>query len=473
MRSESRATGDGALAGFVFWALMGLLAWAPLPLASNRPWAWSLLALAVGMLLVLWALAALRRPRLMRLGWRAMAVPAALAFGAVSWFLLQASPLLPPDWHAPVWRMAAAALGRPLDGAVSIDPAASVGGAMRLAAYGGAFWLAAQYGRDPARAPAVLWTVAAAGLAYAVYGLAVHLSGSETILWLDKWSYRGDLTSTFVNRNAYGVYAGIGMLAALALMARMAEQADNGGFGGMAGVARFLDRLDPMFFVLVAAWITLATALAFSHSRGALAATAAATALYVAALGLAARGRRRAVAVAAVALLVAGAVVVEVSGRGTLGRVVALADEDTGRGPIHALTRRAIDAAPWTGHGLDTFPQVYYRWRDGSIPWESPRYDKAHGAYLELALEAGWPAFAAIMAALGWIVAGIAAGVVRRRQRAVYPCLGLAATLLVGLQAIWDFAIQMPAVAFTYFALLGVAYAQSFPTRAPDSVRTG
>ena len=460
-------TDEGTLARLVFLGMMAVLVWAPLPLASNRPWAWSLLALAMGVLLVLWAVAAFFRPQLLRFG-RALGVPALLFLGAFVWFLLQASPILPDSWQAPVWRAAGDALGRPLDGAVSVDPAASVGGALRLLAYAGMFWLAAQYGRDPATAARVLWTVAIAGFAYAGYGLIVHLSGSETILWFRKDAYRGDLTSTFVNRNAYGTYAGIGLLATLALMVRLAERGAAGRLGGRSRVIDFFDRLDPRFFLLALGWVTIATALAFSHSRGALASTALATALFVSALAVGARDRRRTVVIAGILVLVAGLAVVELSGRGTLGRVVALAGEGTGRGPIHALARRAIADAPWTGHGLDTFPEVFYAYRDRTIPWESPRYDKAHSAYLELLLEVGWIAFAAVMAAAGWVVATVAAGVIRRHQRAVYPCLGVAATALVGVQAIYDFGIQMPAIAISYWALMGIAYAQSFRTVQPD-----
>lgn len=476
MRDDGRwrATAeDGTLGGGVFWGLLLLLVWAPLPLASNRPWAWSLLALTVGVLLALWSLAALARPGLARLGWRPLMVPGLLFAAALLWFLVQASGLSPARWHAPIWRDAGAALGVVPAGAISVDPSASIGGAMRLLAYGGVFWLAAQYGRDPARARQVLWTVAAAGFAYAVYALSVHLSGSETILWMRKWAYHGDLTGTFVNRNAYGVYAGLGMLATLALLAGLARRGLDSPLGGRARVIHFFDSLAPVFYLLIFAWLTLATALAFSHSRGALVASAAATGLFLLGLGVASRRRWRPVAAAALILALTGLAVVEFSGGFTLGRIVALAEEGTGRSPIHGLVARALAAAPWTGYGLDSFPQVFYAWRDASIPWESPRYDKAHGAYLELVLEAGWPAGAALLAALAWVVATIAAGIVRRRRGAVYPCLGLAATALAGLQAVYDFGVQMPAVAVTYYALLGVAYAQAFPTRAISRAAEG
>jgi O-antigen ligase len=170
------------------------------------------------------------------------------------------------------------------------------------------------------------------------------------------------------------------------------------------------------------------------------------------------------VAIAGLVVIAAGLAVIELSGRGTLGRVVQLAAEGTGRGPIHALARRAIADAPWTGYGLDSFPEVFYAYRDPTIPWNSPRYDRVHSVYLETLLEAGWIGFVPLAGAIGWVVAIVAAGVTRRRQRVIYPCAGVAATALVGVQAIYDFGIQMPAVAISYWALMGVAFAQSFPT---------
>jgi O-antigen ligase len=467
--NDTRSTSDdGRLVRLVFWGLVAVVAWVPLPLASNRPWAWSLLALGIGALLTGWAVATLTRRHLVRLGWARLGVPMVLLGASFLWFMVQASPLAPSAWHAPLWDSAAATLGlRSLPGAISVDPAASAAGAMRLLAYGGVFWLAAQYGRDPDDARRLLWAVSFITFAYALYGLVAHLSGNETILWFAKWAYRGDLTATFVNRNAWGIYAGIGTLTVLTLMVRLAERSQSAGLGGRTAVIHFFDRMHPAFWALAFAWVTLATALALSHSRGALASTVLGTAVLLGGLsvGTGWRERRRGLAIAALLLIAAGFAVIEVSGRGTLGRIVALAGEGTGREPIHALVWRAIADTPWTGRGLDTFPQVFYAYRDSSIPWDSPRYDKAHGAFLELALEAGWIAFAAIVAALAWVIGVLAVGVVRRRRRAIYPCLGLAASALVGVQAIYDFGIQMPAIAVTYFTLMGVAFAQSFRTR--------
>ena len=49
------------------------------------------------------------------------------------------------------------------------------------------------------------------GLIYAAYGFAVFVSGNETVLWYEKWSGFDSLTSSFVNRNSYAAYAGLGL----------------------------------------------------------------------------------------------------------------------------------------------------------------------------------------------------------------------------------------------------------------------
>ena len=53
----------------------------------------------------------------------------------------------------------------------------------------------------------------------------------------------------------------------------------------------------------------------------------------------------------------------------------------------------------------------------------------------------------------------------RRRRNALYPCMGVAASVLVGLHATVDFTMQVPAVAATYALIMGAACSQSWSTR--------
>jgi O-antigen ligase len=93
---------------------------------------------------------------------------------------------------------------------------------------------------------------------------------------------------------------------------------------------------------------------------------------------------------------------------------------------------------------------------------------QAHNTYLENALELGVPAAAVLVLAVASLGVLCAVGVVRRNRDTIYPCVGLAATALVGVHAMVDFTLQTPAVAATYFMVMGAACAQSWsrPSRS-------
>lgn len=458
---------DGRLAGAVFWAFAALIVWAPLPFGSTRPWAWLLLSAAALALLGLWGVAALVRPRIVRIGGGRYAPAAALFLTALVWFLLQTTTWLPSAEDA-LWRYAALTLGKAAPVTASLDPGATRLGVLRMLGYGAVFFLAMQYGRDMRYAERLLWIAAAAGTGYALYGLAIYLGGNETVLAYPKWTYKDDLTSTFVNRNAYGAYAGLGLLATLGLMGRLSGSGITMGLGNRAGVTHFVDSLEPVFFVLVMAALTLGTALLLSHSRGALAIAAAGILTMLSALAVGRTGRRRYIVLCTAALVIVGLVIVEFSGRYTLGRMLQLSEQGTGRAQIHAMTWRAIEAAPVTGFGLDSFPQVFYLFRDEAFGWDTPRFDRAHSAYLELAAEGGAVGFVGIAGAFAYIVAVLLVGLFRRRRNRIYPATALGAAALVGVHAFYDFSIQIPAVTVTCLTLLGVGFAQAWPTRDAD-----
>jgi hypothetical protein len=153
-----------------FAGLMALVALAPLPFASNRPWSWSLLSLLVGMLLVMWAVEAMRERNMIAVSWRRI-WPLVVMFAAVvGWIILQMVSWTPTAWHHPA-SAAAAALGEPLGGSITIDREMTLTALMRLLAYAGVFWLGLQFGRADKRARKVLWVLAWVGGIYGIYGL--------------------------------------------------------------------------------------------------------------------------------------------------------------------------------------------------------------------------------------------------------------------------------------------------------------
>ena len=64
-------------------------------------------------------------------------------------------------------------------------------------------------------------------------------------------------------------------------------------------------------------------------------------------------------------------------------------------------------------------------------------------------------------------------GVLVRKRDTSYPAVGLAATALIAVHSAVDFSLQIPGVAVPYFALLGAACAQSWPTSQRGARRHG
>ncbi len=438
----------------IFRCLLAVLVLAPLPLGSHRPWAWSLLAVLVAVLLIVWSGLVFRGHARAPVAPRRLWPIAAPFMLALAWAALQTSPWMPADWLHPLWAETARALpGEAVTGRITVDPALTWTAILRLASYAGVFWLAVQLGRDRQRARTGLVVLSWTGIAYAAYGLAAHFSGTERILWLEKWAYLGDLSSTFVNRNAYGAYAGLGLLGCLTLLIHSLR--DRG---------RLRDTIESALTVgapLLAGASVIATALLLSHSRGALLASATAVMLLLVALTAGRVVRPRLSIMIALLVGLGGGALSVTTGNATLDRLVQSTEIEGDRGNLYRLTLTAIGDAPWTGHGLGAYLPAFRVYRDTSLN-RPVIYDFAHNQYLETAMDLGWPTALLFYAALAGAAGLCLIGLRRRRRDQIHPAMALAGTVLLGTHGLVDFSASMPAIGATYAYLLGVGVAQSW-----------
>ena len=157
---------------------------------------------------------------------------------AMLWAVFQTVPFSLPELHHPLWRSASEALGTPYRGSISLDPAASAESLVRIGTWAGIFWLALQFGRERQRAHGALIAVAGATAVYALYGLAVQFSGTNTILWFDKTAYHDVVTATFVNRNSFATFAGLGLVCAAAALRGGVDRTGLGTFASAYRVYR-------------------------------------------------------------------------------------------------------------------------------------------------------------------------------------------------------------------------------------------
>ena len=137
---------------------LALLVWAPWPLGSNRPWAWTILELGIFLAAALWLVGFIRGEirdfSVLQRAWPALAVFAAwLAYLSVYWIALPAAWVqwLSPE-SAAVQRAAAAYTA---DGGasmtLSVDPHASFAFWLISCAYALAFALTLAFASSPGR----------------------------------------------------------------------------------------------------------------------------------------------------------------------------------------------------------------------------------------------------------------------------------------------------------------------------------
>ncbi len=137
-----------------------------------------------------------------------------------------------------------------------------------------------------------------------------------------------------------------------------------------------------------------------------------------------------------------------------------------GRLAGYEIILSAIAEAPLTGFGGASSRDVFYLYNEGTF-WKTFNY--AHNLYLGAAVEMGIPAAFAMITAVVLVTVRCLKGIWRRQRDLVFPALGVSVTVLVAVHGLVDSPLYIPANAATYSFLLGLAYAQSWPTRASSS----
>lgn len=384
-------------------------------------------------------------------------------FAVVAYILFQSDSFVGLFAAHPFWQDAAQNLDSTLNPTITVDTNATETALSRLLTYGGVFWLSAHIASDRRGAATLLSAVALTSLAYAIYGLIVYISGSETILGEKKWAYIGSLTSTFVNHSAFATYAGLGLVAGIGLA--IDALAINGD--GKISLARYRLRLEttltPVVVTCIFAAPIIAMAILLTHSRmGFVSGALGVCVLLICSMATGMLRWRLGMAITAFLAICLGGIFL-LAGEGTMARMETMTDADE-RLAIYATTMRAIHDHWLLGTGYGTFFAVFPSYRDASLPYPV-FYEMAHNTYLETALELGVPAACALGFSVIWIIAVCVRGTIIRQKDKIFPCVAVAASAITGAISVTDFSAQTPAVAITFASLLGIGFAQSFSSR--------
>ncbi|MFT7570137.1 MAG: O-antigen ligase [Paracoccaceae bacterium] len=454
----------------VFAALAIGLTIMPLAFGGTTAWFTNLFAVYIGIIAAIWSIAETTGPTPLPSDTRPILVPTALVSIAVLWCFAQAWLSAPPGIAHSAWSEATSLLGTPaLHPAISVNPEASVAGAVRLTGYGLVFMLCYQFAAVERRAARLLALITAAGSAFALYGIGLELSGSGYVLWYERDFEPGNLSSTFPNRNAFADYAALCLICGCALLYRRTLRHEDLSRGWQRATVAV-----SLFYLRRNGWLIYASAILFAailmtHSRGGLIVAVVALIAFAACAAGSALNRRPSL-IGAIGIAVSAGTLFGIAGGDTSDRFAKIEAASFERIEIFRLTVDAIGDRPVLGTGLGTFSDIFAAYRTEAL---LPQIDFAHNSYLENAMEMGVPAATTFYAGLMVLFIFFARSLRHNRHAHPYPALGIAAMTVAFFHSLFDYADQFPAVAITLAAILGIAAAQSFKVQPAGPAFSG
>ncbi|HET9577658.1 MAG TPA: O-antigen ligase family protein [Usitatibacter sp.] len=444
--------------------LLCLLVWAPIPLGSNRMWAWSLLEVGIFALvcawLLMWTAGWVRAPSALVRAWPAFAL-LALWLGEQVLYVVP----LPPSWVALLSPESARmqhltdALGiARASMTLSVDPYATRMAILKGLAYAGAFFLVLVLANNRQRILTLARALVYAAVVMSIYGVLMHLAGVQEEYFGSFIDHASQASATYVNRNHFAGY--LEMTLALGIGLLIAGLSDRSADTWRRFVTHLLDWVLSPKMVLRLALCILVIALTTTHSR--MGNTGFFSSLLVAGvigIALSRHATRNTV------VLLASLIVIDLLIVGSWFGVEKLAQrlEQTTMGEVEvreepaAYTIAMIRDYPLFGSGPGSFYVTFPRYRPATVV---NFFDFAHNDYAQFASESGLLG----LAILGLLVAVTLAAAVKAQWLRRDPLMrGMSFACIMGVTAIlihsWvDFNLQIPANAVYFMVLLALGW---------------
>jgi putative inorganic carbon (HCO3(-)) transporter len=455
----------------LFWAFLGLLVWAPIPLGGNRPWAWMMLEIWAFALLaawiVLWGFGAVTIPEPLKRAWPACAL-------LLLWLAHQALHVvpLPPEWVAVLSPESARMQSMVEDLGIkkaamtlSIDPQASRVALLKSIAYSAVFFLTLALVNRRSRLLTLARVLVYAAVIHAIYAVMLHLGGVQDDYLGTIISHGGSASGTFANRNHFAGFLEISLALGIGLL--IAGLSDRGVDTWKKFLRLTIEWILSPKMILRLSLCILVIALTTTHSR--MGNTAFFSALLIAgALGIALSR----FATRNTVLLLASLIAIDLLIVGSWFGVEKLAQrlEQTTVEDVREREQPAAYTLPLIkdyavfGSGPGSFYVAFPRYRPASI---ANFYNHTHNDYAQFASESGISGFLIIG---GFVVVSLGAALVAQWRRRDPLMRGMSFACVMGVTAIlihsWvDFNLQIPANAMLFMVLLALGWISLFHDR--------
>ncbi len=457
---------------FFFWSWLVILLWAPIPLGSNRPWAWSLLQVAVCGLAALWLLCyALRKVEVTEPFRRAKWFLWLLAF----WLAYQAAFILPMprEWlamlspesvamHALTDVIADPAAWKTL----SIDPHISTVSWFKSLLYVLAFALTLLVIGNRSRARLFAYTLVVFALVLSVYGLSMHLMEIPQIWFGTSIPHATQASATYPNRNHFAGF--LEMTLAIGIGLLIAGLRDTRVQTWKQFLKHLLEWIFSAKMRLRLMLCVMVIALVATHSRmGNTAFFASMTIAGIIGIALSRHATRGTVillvSLIAIDLFIVGSWfgVEKLANRIEQTTLMQKGDDMTdsveSRAEPAAYGLNLIKDYPIVGSGPGSWYVAFPRYRGGDL---ANFFDYAHNDYAQFTAESGTIGAVLLVAMVMWSLVAALRAQYRRRD----PLMrGLSFASIMGVTAILihssvDFNLQIPANAMLFMVLLAFGW---------------
>jgi O-antigen ligase len=449
----------------LFLSFLLLLIWIPLPLGSNRVFAWSMMEIAIFItsMIWLWQYRQGKReiPPACRKAWPALTILSV-------WLLyigLQILPL-PPHWIA-VISPESAAMYALMDEAnaesltrwitISVAPDVTAQAFVKSIAYGLFFALTLFLVKSRTQLKWLGYALLISGVIQALYGTFMVLSGLEYSFFMEKKAFQHVATGTFINRNNQANFLMLCMSVGIGLLLAQLDREKK--YSWRAILRSTLDWLLSDKMRLRFSLIIMAIALVMTHSRMGNAAFF--ISLLVAgtvSIMLSKRSSRSAVTLLASLVVLDLLVIGSMVGMDqVVERIEQTSSDRENRDEVAADTLNYWRDYRLTGSGLGNYYMTYPRYRSEIV---SGFYNYAHNDYLQMAAETG--IIGSTLLSL-FVIATFWATFRALLRRHDPWCRGFAFTAQMAICAILihatvDYNLQIPANSAYFMVILALAW---------------
>ncbi|KEI70770.1 hypothetical protein GV64_08445 [Endozoicomonas elysicola] len=463
---------DSRFSRILFYCLLLIIAWLPLPYGSKPEWAMGILQVSIFMLSAVWlvgyGVGQLSVTTAFRKG-----IPVVVGLVLVAfWVWIQSLPLpahivqqlSPEAWAIQLEAAHALSLAVPEYLYLSLDPFASQVHALLSLAYALLFALVLLLVNNPKRLRVIAWVFVIAGAFQALFGSLSTLSGAEVLLFGPKETGQGVASGTFINRNNFSGCLEMTLAVGMGLL--LGQLNERRAHDWQEFWRQTLQTLLSSKVILRTAIAIMVVGLVMGRSR--MGNTAFFSSLMITGVlyVICRKKLSRGVIILFVSLFVIDTIIVSqwFGLEEVVERLERTNVEMEARSDVNPQTLGAIPDFSLTGSGAGSFYTTLPQYHDGT--WRG-FFDLAHNDFLQFPLEFGLPA-AALLALM--VLLSIWQAVQAMRLRRNLLMVGMGFSSFMGVLAIMihssvDFNLQIPSNAAYFICMMALAWlARYLPT---------